>query len=380
MDRIPDEIDGLGRTDERWRQNPVFDQSSYRFNTDSYFIWSRFDGHASLRDVILMVGLPLDRTLRVLRDLYDVGAVLRPGEDAMNAKTRRDRLARAATEPTELAILAQADARERAEAERKAAAPADTAVAHFDRSQLTAEEATAMAVDVELPDEIKLRVVSMRRKLANDDYFALFELDRENLDKQTLKRSYFRLSKEFHPDRYFGKRTGPFGPWLSEVFQAVTEGFQVLSNKRARERYLATLSDQPQAAAPTQTREEYAAELFERACAAELDGHTNEALKLFSAVTRLDRDIRYLSRAARCAAAAGALESARSYAQSAFEREPENPSFARLLAGVYQQLGQLDKAEDMLQRALAMKSENDKLAAEIRRDLAAVRAAMTNRE
>lgn len=392
MERIPDEIDGLGKTGERWRQNPGFDMAGYAFDTDSYYIWSRVDGHTSLRDLMLMVGLPLERIVWVLRDLHDAGAVLRPGETAASAEARRasrkqadaaraagprparpdsqgerERRARADTEPAELAVAAQADARERA-----GSAP-------LDRSQLTAEEAAAMAVDVELSEEVKLRVLGMRRRLAAADYFALFGLDRDNLDKQALKRTYFRLSKEFHPDRYFGKRTGPFGAWLSEVFQAVSEGFQVLNNKRARERYLATLGDQPGTEAHTQTREEYAAELFERACAAELDGRINEALKLFSAVTRLDGDVRYLTRAARCAQAAGALESARGYAESALACEPENPSFARLLAGVYQQLGELGQARDLLQRALAMKSENDKLAAEIERELAAVRAALDDR-
>ena len=52
-----------------------------------------------------------------------------------------------------------------------------------------------------------------------------------------------------------------------------------------------------------QTPAEYAAELFDRGCTQEVTGDTTGALRLFDAAIRVDGQVRYLRRAAECAAA-----------------------------------------------------------------------------
>ena len=406
MKRVPDDIPGLGKTSERWRQNQQFDVTSFEFDRDSYFLWTRFDGHTSTRDVILMVGLPIATAVNILQTLRTAGALLRPGETPKSIERLREQAQRthesitkerAATEQAERAQAERAQAEraqaeraqaERAQAERAQAERAQAERAQAERAQvpstgqatladlnpLNPQEQAALDTDVELSDQLKLRIIHMRRVVESANHFELFGLTAE-ADKRTIKRAYFELSKEFHPDRYYSKNTGPFAPWLADIFDAISSAFKVLGNKRERERYEASLTGQSQSA-DRQSPEEYAAQLFERACNAEAHGLGDEAMKLFAAVIRMDPQVRYLARAARCATAAGILDVAQEYAREAHRRQPQDPSIARVLADVHRRAGDLRGAEQLLMHALGIKNENDRLVVELQRDLQEVQAAL----
>ncbi len=430
MSRIPDEIEGLGRTAHSMRQNPEFDPAEYDFDRDSYFIWSRLDGFTSLRNVILMVGFPKDHTVAILRRLRAVGAILRPGETPASVAALvaryRDRRARssartsaAASAPTERATqptratrpTVHSDPSERVgghsmggahdETTSDGGAPADvldawnlpTETSSVDPAELVPEpevasgtdaledlddlddeEAAALAVEVELSEDLKRRIIIMRRRASRVDYFTLFGVE-PDAGRRELKRAYFRLSKEFHPDRYYRRDTGPFGPWLAEIFATVNDAFEVLSNQKSRRRYKASLTGEHRVRG-SQTMDEYADDLFDRACNTETGGDLDQALRLFAAAIRIDARSRYLARAARCATAAGALDIAEEYASKAAELEPWSPSVARILADVYRAAGKLERAEATLLHALGLKSENDVLHRELAADLSEVRAAL----
>jgi len=48
-------------------------------------------------------------------------------------------------------------------------------------------------------------------------------------DWSTLKRAYITLSKEFHPDRYYGKNVGDYSARLGIIFQSITDAYKTLS-------------------------------------------------------------------------------------------------------------------------------------------------------
>jgi curved DNA-binding protein CbpA len=53
-------------------------------------------------------------------------------------------------------------------------------------------------------------------------------------DRKGLKRAYFALSKELHPDRYFRRNLGVFQLHLERVFKKVVEAYELLSDPMAR--------------------------------------------------------------------------------------------------------------------------------------------------
>jgi tetratricopeptide (TPR) repeat protein len=189
-------------------------------------------------------------------------------------------------------------------------------------------------------------------------------------DKRTLKRAFFERSKLFHPDRYYGRRLGRFAARLHGVFQAVTRAHSELTEAKA------SPGGSPAAASEPQTPTEYAAELFDRGCEAEVSGDLQRALKMFAAALKIDSQVRYLRRAATCALAASDLYAALDHAQKAAKLEPGDPSIARLLAKVLRGLGRMGEAEEILVMALATRIENDTLQAELQVDLRSLRNAM----
>jgi curved DNA-binding protein CbpA len=191
-------------------------------------------------------------------------------------------------------------------------------------------------------------------------------------DKQTIKRVYFRLSKDFHPDRYYARRLGSYGARLAAVFEAIAGAYEELTTSGGRRR-VASPSQEPQ------TPQEYAADLFARACAAEVQGDPTSALKLFDAAIRVDGQARYLRRAASCALSVRDTRLGLEYAKKAANLDSGDASTARLLAQAFRAVGKLADAEEVLVMAMALKNENDVLGAELRTDLSEVRRLMASR-
>ena len=193
----------------------------------------------------------------------------------------------------------------------------------------------------------------------------------QGADAKTLKRAYFLLSKEIHPDRYYGKKLGSFATRMSYVFEETSRAYARLTTvdkTRGSSTSAAThTNEQPQ------TPQEYASELFERACQLEVGGDALGAMKLFAACVRMDPQIKFLRRATSCALAAGQPRSAVEYAKKANSLAPNDVSSARLLASAFRHAGKLSDAEEVLLMAMAMKNENDILQVELKNDLAEVR-------
>src|SRR5262245_34901579 len=75
---VPAEIPDVGSTAQRLVQSPTFDPTKAGFGTEDYFVWSRFDGTTTVKDLILMTGLPVDRVVDIVRKLRRLGAIVAP--------------------------------------------------------------------------------------------------------------------------------------------------------------------------------------------------------------------------------------------------------------------------------------------------------------
>jgi hypothetical protein len=369
---VPAEIAGIGSTTLRVRVSPGFDPLKAAVGPEEYFVLSRIDGTQTLRDVLLSTGLPVDRAVAIVSRLRSIGALLLPGETTAPSPAgspQRPSTPRVSTGSRAQPMPAMARAAT-PPAGTAAARPPVTATPVHDLSLpgATPEELAALAEDADLDERMRRRILAMARLAHGQDPHALLGVP-PTADARTLKLAYFQLSKEVHPDRYYGKRLGSFAPRLSMVFDATSRAYaRLTTSDRGRGSAQAqSSSDQPQ------TPQEYAAELFERACQLEFGGDPLEAMKLFAAAVRMDAQARYLRRAASCALAAGQPKTAVEYAKKAHSLAPNDPSAARLLATAFRAAGKLVDAEEVLVIAMAIKSENDVLTAELRNDLAEVR-------
>lgn len=56
-------------------------------------------------------------------------------------------------------------------------------------------------------------------------------------DAPAIKKAYYKLSKEFHPDKFYRKNLGPYKEKLEVIFNKVNEAYRVLSDPAARAEY-----------------------------------------------------------------------------------------------------------------------------------------------
>lgn len=382
MSTIPADIAGIGSTSQRLRVAPGFDPLKAGVGPEEYFVLSRIDGSQSLRDVLLATGLPVERAVAIATRLRSIGALLLPGEahpppaaaaapgaGPASASVTRPR---APTPALGARVVATPAPGQPASGLHPGGSGAGAPGHDLRLPAPTAAELSALAEDNDLDDAARRRVLALMRLLDTHDPHALLGVA-PGADARTLKRAYFQLSKEVHPDRYYGKRLGSFAERLSRVFEATSRAYATLTGGdkgragAGKVPARAPRQDQPQ------TPQEYAAELFTRACQLELGGDALGAMKLFAAAVRMDPQIRYLRRATSCALAANQPRTAVEYAKKAHAQAPGDMSSARLLAAAFRALGKLSEAEEVLVMAMAVRSENDMLTAELRNDLAEVR-------
>lgn len=201
-------FEGLGKGSlipQRGRQ-PLHEEEP-QFGPEEGFVLSRVDGRTSLEEICMLVPFEEAVTMVILRRLWELGAIDVPG--VPRVLKRNSSASHQVIKPSSPSLL-----------------PAKPAPA----------PAPEKADDQGLPPAVRTRVDAYFTRLDQMSPYELLELDR-SADSKAVKRAYFKLSKEFHPDRYFGKELGDYGDKLSRVFQAVKSAFELLSDDNRRRAY-----------------------------------------------------------------------------------------------------------------------------------------------
>ncbi|MCK6546798.1 DnaJ domain-containing protein [Myxococcota bacterium] len=88
----------------------------------------------------------------------------------------------------------------------------------------------------QLGKRLAKRVRTMFRLLDEVDYYQILGVDPDT-DAEHLKRAYFDLSLEFHPDRFFLLRSGDLKEKIYAIYRRISEAYAVLSDERRRAAY-----------------------------------------------------------------------------------------------------------------------------------------------
>ena len=92
------------------------------------------------------------------------------------------------------------------------------------------------APEVDIPPRIASWIREFHDRLEKMDLFELLGVDHD-ADASTIHQAYRLRSKQFHPDRYFGKKLGPYKAMLERIFSWVSAAFKLLSNDSRRALY-----------------------------------------------------------------------------------------------------------------------------------------------
>ncbi|HVS19642.1 MAG TPA: J domain-containing protein [Planctomycetota bacterium] len=164
------------------------------------FVLSRIDGHTRLGELINLVPFPPERTVEILRRLWIAGAIEIPGHEPPVILEQPVRVSRPRASATTIRVP------------------------------------HSLPPDLEISLEQAQHIDTVFAGLATKDAFELLGLPR-GCDKKEIKRAYFKLSKEFHPDRFYGKKLGVYQDRVAAIFQAVKGAFELLSDDERRAAY-----------------------------------------------------------------------------------------------------------------------------------------------
>src|SRR2546426_11451240 len=89
---------------------------------------------------------------------------------------------------------------------------------------------------IELPADMQSELQQLEARGDRLTHYELLGVGAD-ADGRTVRRAYLEKSKRFHPDAWYRKETGKFGPLLSKWFQRLSAAYQVLSDEEMRTGY-----------------------------------------------------------------------------------------------------------------------------------------------
>jgi hypothetical protein len=197
---MSDPLAGLAPKDAIPRFRSATPLSAMGLGPEEGFVLSRVDGASRLGDLLNLVPFPPERTVEIIRKLWLAGAIEIPGHAPPVVSEKKT-----------------------------VAAPSNSSTA----IPVTKSVAAGIDLTLEQAQVIDAFYVTLQEK----DAFDLLGVAR-TADKKDIKRAYFKLSKDFHPDRFFGKALGPYAERLTQIFQALKSAFELLSDDARRAAYL----------------------------------------------------------------------------------------------------------------------------------------------
>jgi DnaJ-class molecular chaperone len=97
-------------------------------------------------------------------------------------------------------------------------------------------------VDERIVNQLKL----IWKALPRLNYYQLLDLQ-QGASPDEIKAAFYRLSRDYHPDRYFRFPNENFRNAVSTIYRRISEGYTVLKSPMWRDAYDAQLSKDPNA-------------------------------------------------------------------------------------------------------------------------------------
>lgn len=212
---------------------------------------------------------------------------------------------------------------------------------------------------LEIDPHARQEVAYVHSAIGKVTHYELFGVSPE-ANRKEIKKAYFVLSKRFHPDLYFRKNVGPFGPMVEDVFKAVTQAYGVLSNRKKRADYdqqLKHRSAEPAAAEsqsdPMAEKRELARELLiKRASTHHAKGEFIRAADALRKAITIRSEPDLLVKLGNALYRANKrLDDAAKYCRSALREDPKNLDGMLVLAKILERNEAYEDALRVLERA-----------------------------
>jgi len=97
-------------------------------------------------------------------------------------------------------------------------------------------EGSPDAEGIDLKPEQRMAIDLAFDGIDDKSFYEILLLPR-SAEPRAVKRAYYRLSKEYHPDKFYRKDLGPYKLKLEVIFNKITEAYRILSDADSRADY-----------------------------------------------------------------------------------------------------------------------------------------------
>jgi tetratricopeptide (TPR) repeat protein len=200
------------------------------------------------------------------------------------------------------------------------------------------------------------KVNEMYSKLARTSPYELLEVA-EHPDEETLKKNYYRLTREFHPDRYLVSADVTVKDKLTAIFDAITQAYEHFKERKKTEEHPVQ---------PDESAEVSSEEGAEEHCKRGIEFFKEEdywaARDSFRWSTRLNpRNALYWSYySLSMTKLPGMINEAENAILEAIKLEPKNASYYINLGTIYLKSGKMKRAHSQFEKALQLDPSNER--------------------
>lgn len=232
--------------------------------------------------------------------------------------------------------------------EGRAEEPVDMSMEEILRSETPEEKAFIEKVD------------SLYIDIDNKTHYELLGVD-DTADSNTVKKAYYRLAKEYHPDRHHSTTDADLKEKLTAIFDRLSKAYDILKDDKNREEYERSFL-RKDVAAIVSADAERAEEQYKRGIEEFKKGDYWSAADLFRWATRLAPDkARYWSYLSlSLSKMPNRLKEAEETLLKAIELEPHKAEHYANLGLLYLKAGMKKRAKSQFEKALRWDPKNQK--------------------
>ncbi|MBI4823802.1 MAG: DnaJ domain-containing protein [Nitrospirae bacterium] len=211
---------------------------------------------------------------------------------------------------------------------------------------------------VEIPEDVSRRIEDMFRGHEGLGYYGVLGI-KENASNEDIRKAYYRMAKEFHPDRHFYlKEDTEMKYKLNAIFTYITNAYSILTNPKDRDKYNRSLTEKDKKQA---SNTEIASERYIEGTASLRHGNYSKAVRFFAEATYYDgSQAKYHYHYGLCLSRLGNLKEAEKALRRALEVEPSNSIYLSEIGHVYLGLGFPLRAKGNFEKVLKSQPENQR--------------------
>jgi tetratricopeptide (TPR) repeat protein len=207
--------------------------------------------------------------------------------------------------------------------------------------------------------DFRKEVNGLHARLGSLNPYELLGIQR-GADTETLKRSYYRMARRFHPDRHYNSAQDELRHKLTDLFEAVSRAYETLK-QGVPGKEAPSKTDSSEAELPADLKEAQAEEQYRRGVFEYKAGNYWQAIDAFGWATRLNpKKPKYWNRLSlTLTKIPGRLKQAEEAILEAIKLEPFIADHYAHLGRIYLKAGLKKRAKTHFEKALKFDSGNE---------------------